>query len=1222
MAELFSDNIITCFNEKIFFPQKIQGWGYLVAVEASSYNIMHLSQNWEVLLKIEAKQFLGQPLARLIGEDCFENIQKNLTKPEGLDFIYFPNLAIQTPTSQEKKSSNFFEVILSYQEKLLIFEWLPKESLSSADLKHSSLELLRKLRDLTHQFSEREELAQEIMKFIKALTGFDRVLLYAFKEDFSGKVIAEAKEEQLESMLHLHYPSEDIPLEVRNLLKTQKVRMIAGLEIPPSPVLSYSEALPLNMKTCRLRYPPDSHWVYLKNIGIQTSVSVATLRDQELWGVLILHHYTPKFLSTEALLLLEIIAEFLSENLVVLELREKLDYQKKIDFLTSTLIQAVYNNPDIESFFENYQATLKAVFASSSLLLVYKNKIYTSEPNLLPADFVHELVAWLSVKRPQSYYYTRSLAKEFAPAAAHLNICCGIAAICLSEDYKDWLIWMKPEKIDTLVWAGNPYVSRVELIQQQIKNNNFTEKNLFESWFEYQTGFCESWGDLIDYYLEKLASIKHIIQKKELEKIYQSIIEGSYDAIGLYDENFNCLFISPKIKEVLGYSAEEFKNISLVNKIFPDDLPLIKPFLNRGAPPIEAAIHWQIRCLNKEGNYAWLDLSVSPLQSSLGRLHYTVIFRNITAQKEIEVHNQILFNELSAQQNAISHLVGLVVFNQNLEVFSANDYFLDVFKVSSREEIDLKPLLLSSSYPIASTLEELWETVLNNYTWNGELYFEKQGKLHWLSVSIYPYPMEEGKDKLFLMLCLDITKRKEYETEFLKAKEQLEELVTYSPAVIYRARLDNAFHISFISANVGALLGYPRENFINQPEFMIQILHPEDFPLVQKNNSRLLQNGHLALEYRIKNYADEWVWIYDSKRIYQPNEQVEPEIYGSWIDITQKKVYEYELQMANQSLAKSEMELRKSADELQNLNHELQEKNLLLENLIHLERSYNEQLQKVLSDLKKAQKQLIRSEKMASLGTLAAGLAHEINNPVNFIQGSVDILNRISPKIISLLDAFASNSHKKKALSQFLPSDLSKEDFSKLLKLFEKSLNNITLGIQRTTEIITSLKFFARKETGYITKVNIHELLDSTLVLLQNKIKNRITVFKDYDSTLPLIDSAVGQLNQVFLNVINNAIEAIEGTGKIDIITRNQGKAIAVQIRDNGKGIPPEVQDHIFDPFFTTKPIGEGTGLGLSISYHIIQSLGGNISFQTKLGEGTTFEIILPIEYKNKSESS
>jgi PAS domain S-box-containing protein len=1203
------ENATTCFNESVFFPQKIQAWGYLVVIDIERLTILHLSENWGELTGERAELFLGQSLAALIGQNNLPQFREALAKAPCSFFCSLSNLTF----GESCRHSLSFEVSVFFSEAQLILEWIPQSLFSPPPLAYSSLHLLKEFKELFNLFPEKNSLSQGSLKFIQELTGFDRVLLYVFKEDSSGKVIAEAKKPELASMLNLHYPSEDIPLEVRNLFKVQKTRIISDFERYPSPVLSFSAEAPINMKYCKLRYPPESHLIYLKNMGIQTSISVAVLRDSELWGLLILHHYEPRILAQEILLLLEMMGELLSENLRILTLNEKINYQKKTDTLTHSLLQKIYENPDIESLFLNFKSSIQEIFGSKDIFLLYKNNVYATSAEMTPHSFLQELGLWLAQKQPITYYYTRCLPAEFPRAAEYSHICCGIAAICLSDNYKDWLIWAKPESIDTLTWAGSPYVSRAALIQAQ--KNALQEGKLFEKWIEHRKGFSEDWGELTGYYLEKLASIKHIIQKKELEKIHQSIIESSFDAIGLYRHDLRCLFISPRITEFLGYSQAEFLNITLLEKIHPEDALPIKSFITSVDVSTWRSTHWQVRFLNNEDEYIWLDISISPIQQAqIFSRQFSVIFRDITVQKEIELYNQQLYNELSAQQNAISQLAGLIVFKANLEIISVNDYIKDILGVSAPEQIDLKPILLEANYQMASTIQELWDTILSGYPWSGELYFEKQEKIVWLLASIYPYT--EGKEKYFLLLCFDITQKKEYETEFLKAKLQLEELVSYSPAVIYSAIADDSFHFTFMSANVEPLLGYPKEKFIANPEFILQIIHPDDLVLLKKNNSRLIPTEHFSLEYRIQNRANQWVWVYDSKRIYRATEHSRPEIYGSWIDITQRKEFEYELQRANQSLAKSEMSLRISAEEQQTLNRELEEKNMLLKNLIDLERSHNEQLNQILTELKNTQKQLIHSEKMASLGTLTAGLAHEINNPINFIQGSVDILNRISPKIIQLLRSFDSKQNKPPLITEKAEGGaVTQENYSKILALYEKSINNITLGIQRTTEIIFSLKSFSRREETQISKVNIQEVLDSTLVLLHNKFKNRITIHKDYEQELPLIESFPGQLNQVFLNIIDNAIQAIPETGSIYISARNYGKVVAIKIRDTGKGISPEIQNHIFDPFFSTKPAGEGTGLGLAISYSIIQNLGGNISFKSELNKGSEFEIILPINY-------
>mgnify|MGYP001554909014 CR=1 FL=1 len=187
----------------------------------------------------------------------------------------------------------------------------------------------------------------------------------------------------------------------------------------------------------------------------------------------------------------------------------------------------------------------------------------------------------------------------------------------------------------------------------------------------------------------------------------------------------------------------------------------------------------------------------------------------------------------------------------------------------------------------------------------------------------------------------------------------------------------------------------------------------------------------------------------------------------------------------------------------------------------------------------------------------------------------------------------------------------SKIDYKQSIREINALIESIKNGTERTTQIVSGLRTFSRLDEDVLKPADIHEGLESTLILLRNKYKNRIEIAREYGK-LPTLECYPGQLNQVFMNILSNAIDAIEDTGIITICTAKSGEKITISIRDNGKGMPEAIRKKIFDPFYTTKEVGSGTGLGLSISHGIIKKHKGNIRVNTKPGEGSEFIISLP----------
>ena len=280
------------------------------------------------------------------------------------------------------------------------------------------------------------------------------------------------------------------------------------------------------------------------------------------------------------------------------------------------------------------------------------------------------------------------------------------------------------------------------------------------------------------------------------------------------------------------------------------------------------------------------------------------------------------------------------------------------------------------------------------------------------------------------------------------------------------------------------------------------------------------------------------------------------------------------------------------------------------------------ELELTVENLKLAQFQLIQSEKMASVGVLTAGIAHELNNPINFMSGNVHPLQQDMEEVFALLEKYEQTISKNDLGGHFAEVDELKEemDFSYLIQEIYSLLKGIEEGANRSNEIIKGLRSFSRLDDEACQIYDIHEGIDSSLVLLQNKIiDKKISVRKDYGD-FEGVECFPSKFNQVIMNILTNSLQAMEaGSGELFIQTVSSAIGVKIIIKDNGKGMQPEVKEHIFDPFFTTKEVGKGMGLGLSISYGIIEKHNGNIDVISEPGKGTEFIISLPRTQSNPS---
>ena len=272
----------------------------------------------------------------------------------------------------------------------------------------------------------------------------------------------------------------------------------------------------------------------------------------------------------------------------------------------------------------------------------------------------------------------------------------------------------------------------------------------------------------------------------------------------------------------------------------------------------------------------------------------------------------------------------------------------------------------------------------------------------------------------------------------------------------------------------------------------------------------------------------------------------------------------------------------------------------------------NQKLTKTLTKLKETQSQLVQSEKMASLGQLVAGVAHEINNTTNFITGALPSLKRLMAGLKTILSNYEDLAFKHE---ETVKGGTGKDnhDYKKMLADVDILLANINEGARRTGDIVRELRQFSRLDEERKKKMDIHDGLESTLTFIYPEYRNRIEIIRDYDETLAPVTCMPEKINQVFMNLLTNGMQAISDKGTITIQTRQDYGTVHINIKDSGSGIVPENLDRIFDPFFTTKEPGVGTGLGLSISYTIIKEHHGKILVRSEEGKGTEFEIVLPV---------
>jgi len=433
---------------------------------------------------------------------------------------------------------------------------------------------------------------------------------------------------------------------------------------------------------------------------------------------------------------------------------------------------------------------------------------------------------------------------------------------------------------------------------------------------------------------------------------------------------------------------------------------------------------------------------------------------------------------------------------------------------------------------------------------------------------------------------------------FIQSDDKFRSIVENANNIIFSLTPDGVF--SYVSPNWTEILGHEVTEVEGQP--FVSFLHTDNVQTCRDYFNQVLNTGKQqeAIEYRIQHKNGNWCWhsCYSSAI----KDAIGNVVYfvGICKDITIRKQAELRRQRTENALRKSEAKFRAKA----------------------------QQLEEALLELQHTQAQLIQSEKMSSLGQLVAGIAHEINNPVNFIYGNVKHANEYVKDLLHLLELYQQHSYPPvpEIHEQIYAIDL---DF--IRQDLPKVLDSMNSGAERIRQIVLSLRNFSRLDEEGMKLVNIHEGIDNALLLLQNRLKAKpespeIEVIKEYGN-LPRIRCHPGQMNQVFMNLLTNAIDALEETRitdpQIRIYTSLQaGDRVMISIVDNGPGMTEKVRQRVFDPFFTTKPVGKGTGMGLSISYQVVvKNHRGELHCVSSPGKGAEFTIVIPALLFEQSEN-
>ncbi|WP_374948610.1 ATP-binding protein [Mucilaginibacter sp.] len=521
-------DLTNCDREPIHIPGKIQSHGFLIVID-SSYFIRYYSDNLSEYLGEIADEILGmnvgdmQPLIGSNEPPDFINQLIALGKSNGFE---------QTNPFNTDIQGRPFHLIINSSGDYYLLEFEPAQSDSKTDVQRM---IGRSISEMLADKNLQNLLNNSAIQ-VKNVIGYDRVMVYRFADDGHGEVIAEAKNEDLPSWLGLHYPASDIPKQARELYKKNLTRLIANVNTEPSGIITEADnaANPLDLTNSELRAVSPIHIQYLKNMGVYSSFSISLMYKNELWGLIACHSYSPRFIDFRSRESSKLIGQILSSALEFRQDEENQQLQERYKGAVDQLSRLMLKDNSVDHALTGHNVNLLNTVDATGAVLLFENNI--TKLGVTPNDAqLAGLVNWITNNVNETFYYTSKLPAEYQEATMFRNVASGMMVSTISKEMGEYVIWFKPEQLETITWAGNPDKPVT------ISNDGFAHispRNSFEEWSQTVTGTSKKWSNEevksvvrlrseINYAINQKAGAIRLLNEK-LKQAYEELDTFSY----------------------------------------------------------------------------------------------------------------------------------------------------------------------------------------------------------------------------------------------------------------------------------------------------------------------------------------------------------------------------------------------------------------------------------------------------------------------------------------------------------------------------------------------------------------------------------------------------------------------------------------------------------------------------------------------------------------------